>query len=109
MSDQIPPQSSPGPYTQAPSQSPTGSRWVTVRPPSVTPVVTFTLLGITVLVFLIQLLTRSYSSPLGWPAVIGEKDNQFILLGQFWRFITPVLLHGSIYHLFFNIYALFAF
>jgi len=37
----------------------------------------------------------------------GSKINTFILEGQFWRFLTPVFLHGSILHIGFNMYALF--
>jgi len=38
----------------------------------------------------------------------GAKINQFILQGEFWRFLTPVFLHGSIVHLGFNMYALYS-
>jgi len=37
----------------------------------------------------------------------GAKINAFILSGQFWRFITPVFLHGSLIHIGFNMYALY--
>jgi rhomboid protease GluP len=36
------------------------------------------------------------------------KDNTMIMRGQVWRLITPMFLHGSIPHLAFNMYALFA-
>ena len=38
----------------------------------------------------------------------GAKINQFILLGEIWRFLTPALLHGSIIHLGFNMYAIYS-
>lgn len=38
----------------------------------------------------------------------GAKINQAILLGQFWRLITPVFLHASILHIGFNMYALYS-
>jgi len=38
----------------------------------------------------------------------GAKINQFILQGEFWRFLTPVFLHGSIIHLSFNMYAIYS-
>jgi len=40
--------------------------------------------------------------------VLGAKINQFIFQGQFWRFLTPAFLHGSILHLAFNMYALYS-
>ena len=41
-------------------------------------------------------------------AVLGAKSNELILNGEIWRFFTPVLLHGSIFHLGFNMYALYS-
>jgi rhomboid protease GluP len=41
------------------------------------------------------------------PAALGMKVNELIIHGQIWRLITPVLLHGSILHLGFNMYALY--
>jgi rhomboid protease GluP len=38
----------------------------------------------------------------------GAKINVFIFAGQFWRFFTPVLLHGSLLHIGFNMYALYS-
>jgi rhomboid protease GluP len=34
------------------------------------------------------------------------KINEAILAGQYWRLFTPALLHGSIFHIGFNMYAL---
>ena len=39
---------------------------------------------------------------------LGAKINQFILQGEFWRFLTPAFLHGSIIHLSFNMYAIYS-
>ena len=36
----------------------------------------------------------------------GARFNEAIRMGEVWRFITPVFLHGSIPHIFFNMYAL---
>lgn len=62
---------------------------------------------ITVFVFLIQNLSEVF---VGYdlPVYFGAKINQFILQGQLWRLITPVLLHGSLIHIGFNMYALYA-
>lgn len=67
---------------------------------------TYTLLGITILVYLLQFAGQSN---LGFDLLfaLGVKDNQLILQGQYWRLITPVFLHASILHIGFNMYALF--
>jgi rhomboid protease GluP len=41
-----------------------------------------------------------------WLELYGARFNQAIRMGEIWRFITPVFLHGSIPHIFFNMYAL---
>jgi rhomboid protease GluP len=40
---------------------------------------------------------------------LGAKANEAIRAGQLWRFFTPMLLHGSILHIGFNMYALMIF
>ena len=42
------------------------------------------------------------------PIYYGARMNEAIRAGEWWRFITPVFLHGSMGHIFFNMYALFA-
>jgi rhomboid protease GluP len=70
------------------------------------PVVTTLLMVVTGIIYLIQLLT-SVLSGYDIPAYLGLKVNELILEGQYWRFITPIFLHGSILHLGFNMYALY--
>lgn len=74
------------------------------------PYVTYALLGITILVFLLQLGTKAL---LGFdlPAAIGVKENSLISQGQYWRLITPLFLHSTsnLLHIVFNMYALFIF
>lgn len=79
---------------------------VRVHLPEVQPIVTYTIIGITVLVYLAQIATQQM---LGYdlPAAIGLKYNPLIDSGQYWRLITPVLLHGSIMHIGFNMYAVY--
>jgi rhomboid protease GluP len=73
-----------------------------------TPSVTYVLLGLTILVYLLQLLSQSlFGQNIDLPVIFGSKVNSLILQGEVWRLITPVLLHGSILHIGFNMYALF--
>lgn len=83
-------------------------RMVEIRLPEVKPLVSYTLLGLSVLVYLLQMGSQ-FLVGTDVPALLGVKSNQLIELGQLWRLITPVLLHGSIVHILFNMYALLAF
>jgi rhomboid protease GluP len=87
-----------------------GRRWVTVRPPQVRPTVTYTLIGLTVAVYLLQMASVYLFGGMDYPAALGMKANQEILLGQLWRLITPMFLHSnsSLLHIGFNMYALYA-
>ena len=69
------------------------------------PTVTYALLGVTVLVFIFQMLSESLLKT-DYPALFGMKENSLIVQGQLWRLLTPVFLHGSILHIGFNMYAL---
>lgn len=72
----------------------------------VKPIVTYILLGVTIAFYLAQILTEGF---LGFdlPAALGMKINEQILAGEYWRLLTPALLHGSLTHIAFNMYALF--
>jgi rhomboid protease GluP len=97
-------QDNPTPYdTNPPSEVP-GGPLAAIR--VYRPYVTYTLLGICVVVFLLQLATQSLSGT-DIPSTWGIKANGLILQGQVWRLITPTFLHGSIFHIAFNMYALF--
>lgn len=39
---------------------------------------------------------------------LGAKENGAINAGQWWRLLTPMVLHGSVFHLLFNSWALYA-
>ncbi len=69
------------------------------------PWVTYSLMAITVLFYVIQqIVSRVYGFDLLF-ALLG-KINVFIQAGDFWRLLTPALLHSSLIHLMFNVYAL---
>jgi rhomboid protease GluP len=74
-----------------------------------TPIVTYCLIGINILVaaliFLYSLYSGvSYSELL---MTFGAKENSHILSGEYWRFITPIFLHGGLLHLLINCYSLY--
>ena len=87
---------------------------VTVRPtlPAPVPTVTYALLGVTVLIYVAQLASVVLlGSPMGnldWLEYLGARINPAIRDGEVWRLITPMFLHASPPHIFFNMYGLFA-
>jgi len=93
-----PPGQGAGPYPQQ----------VRVQVPEGKPLVTYTLLGISVVVFLLQLASE-YLLGADYPAYLGLKVNELILQGQLWRLFTPMFLHGSFLHIILNMYALLIF
>ena len=79
---------------------------VRVRLPHDSPKMTYTIMGITIVIYMLQVATNQI---LGYdlPAFLGMKVNELISEGQWWRLLTPVLLHGSIIHIGVNMYALY--
>lgn len=83
--------------------------------PQAVPYVTYTILGVTVLFYILQVLSVALFgypttfSNIGWLELYGARINEFIRAGEVWRFLTPALLHGSLTHIFFNMYALLVF
>ena len=89
-----------------------------LRLPQRPPLVVYALLAITVVVYLAQTLTGLgllqvaglrcpyFNSP-DLPACYGLKVNELIIEGQWWRLVTPILLHASLLHIGFNMYALY--
>ena len=93
-----------------PPPSPTGEVRVpvTVNTPATKAIVTFTLIGFTLLIYGLQYLSQTLSAGnYDWLSILGAKVNEYIMRGEFWRLITPMFLHGSILHIGFNMYALF--
>ncbi len=62
--------------------------------PNYKPIVTYTVLGITVLVYLAQIATL-YLLKVDLPGVLGVKINENIIAGELWRLFTPMLLHDD--------------
>ena len=104
-SPDYPPKPSYPEYQQEP---PPPSRRVAITTPSSRPYVTYTLLAINVVIFLLQ-AAGEYVFGYDVVAGMGLKVNELILDGQYWRLVSPMFLHGSILHLGFNMYALFIF
>jgi rhomboid protease GluP len=83
--------------------------------PQTVPYVTYTILGVTVLFYILQVLSVALFgypttfSNIGWLELYGARINEFIRAGELWRLLTPALLHGSVTHIFFNMYALLVF
>lgn len=90
------------PYPSAPPPEPV-VRW---RLPAKTPYVTYFMIASCVLVYIAQRVTDATMGT-DLPALYGMKINAAIIAGQYWRLLTPMWLHGSITHIFFNMYALY--
>jgi rhomboid protease GluP len=76
--------------------------------PRVAPYVTYSIIAVTVFVYLLQMASQ-YLFQADLPAALFAKSNELILEGQLWRLLTPALVHGSLLHIFFNMYALMSF
>ena len=83
-------------------------RVVSIPLPSYSPRFTYTIIGVTVFVYLLQVLTLRLLG-LDIPAAFGAKVNDLIRAGQLWRLFTPMLLHDdqTLIHIGFNMYFLF--
>lgn len=101
------PASRPGPEPAPPA------RQVRLPVPVTVPSVTYAILGLTVIVYVLQLaslfLIGAPAQGMDWLELYGARINELIRDGQVWRFLTPALLHASPPHILFNMYALFSF
>ena len=68
--------------------------------------ISFYIIGISVVFYLLQQLSVMLFGH-DYLLLFGAKINEFIIKGEIWRLITPLLLHGSILHIAFNMYALY--
>jgi rhomboid protease GluP len=88
---------------------------VRISVPSSVSYVTYSIVGVTTLIYLLQLASVSqfgYANSgiqMDWLELYGARINAFIRAGELWRFLTPALLHASVPHILFNMYALVVF
>jgi rhomboid protease GluP len=93
-------------FDQKPKPTESTQRQVQVQLPDRKPVLTYVIFGLTVLIYLIQVFSGLlFGTDL--PSVYGLKVNELIVQGEYWRLLTPMLLHGSLLHIGFNMYALY--
>jgi len=97
----FPPASDP-PQPVSPQQA------VQVALPQSAPYVTYSIIGVTAFIFVLQLASQAFAQ-FDLPVAILAKANDLIRAGQLWRLLTPALVHGSIAHIGFNMYALLSF
>jgi rhomboid protease GluP len=76
--------------------------------PESAPYITYSLIGVTVFVYLLQLASQAFLK-FDFPVGLLAKSNDLIRDGQLWRLLTPALVHGGFAHIGFNMYALFIF
>ena len=81
---------------------------VRVALPQSAPYVTYAIIGVTAFIYILQLATQ-FLIQIDLPVVFFLKVNELIREGQIWRLLTPALVHGSITHIGFNMYALLSF
>ncbi|WP_071460126.1 rhomboid family intramembrane serine protease [Bacillus massilinigeriensis] len=67
---------------------------------------TYLFIGISILVFLLMTGSGGSTNPETLIS-FGAKSNIHILLGEWWRFLTPVFIHIGVLHLLMNCIALF--
>jgi rhomboid protease GluP len=102
------------PVSDSPPPAPV-PQGVRVALPQSVPYVTYTIIGITSFVFVLQLLSIAifgrFSGGIDLLEAYGAMIGSAVRAGELWRLITPVLLHDNIFfmHILFNMYALFSF
>jgi len=96
------------PPVSDPPQPAPPPRAISVAMPRSAPYVTYSIIGVTVFFYILQFLS-TYLFGRDLLVLYGARINEAILAGELWRFLTPALLHGSLPHIAFNMYALLSF
>ena len=94
------------PVSDPPQPAP--PRAISVAMPRSAPYVTYSIIAVTVFFYILQFLS-TYLFGRDLLVLYGARINEAILAGELWRFLTPALLHGSLPHIAFNMYALLSF
>ena len=98
------------PAPLSPPEPAPATQTVRVALPSLAPTATYIIIGFTAFIYLLQLVSVwvwGYAVyEIDWLEIYGARFNTAIRAWELWRFITPVFLHGSMAHIFFNMYAL---
>lgn len=71
------------------------------------PIVTYILIAINVVVFLLMYLLGNGSTHVGTLLSFGANYAPYVLEGEYWRLLTSAFLHIGVIHLVFNMYALY--
>lgn len=95
------------PASTPPAEPPRQSVRIAIPRPAAKPSVTYTLLAVTIFFFVLQWISSQVLG-IDYPLAFGAKVNEAIRAGQYWRLLTPALLHASLIHIGFNMYALYA-
>ena len=70
------------------------------------PVVTYTVLAISVAIFVLEFVVPSMGMTIRFNLA---QINELVAAGQWWRLLTAAFLHGGVTHIAFNMYALYLF
>jgi rhomboid protease GluP len=111
VNDSRPPSDSAIPSTPSDQTSQPAQPARRVSLPRSVPYVTYSIIGVTAFVFVLQLATL-FLTGRDLPAELFIKNDGLIRAGQIWRLLTPALLHDEHFpflHILFNMYALFIF
>ena len=87
-------------------QSPTPAPPVTLRLPTYRPRVTFVMMGILIVVFVIETLVGGSESSRVLIR-LGANVGPLVTTGDYWRLFTANFLHIGLLHIAFNLYALY--
>ncbi len=76
------------------------------QPRAFRPYATYIIFGVTIFFYLLQVASKLILGD-DWLLLLGAKYGPLIQNGQIWRFVTPVLLHGSLLHIVIDMFNLF--